>query len=42
MRSNPDYRAAATLIILPGCGLAAAASLVPFYHVAFGRRAPYS
>lgn len=35
MTSNPDYRAAAALIILLGCGLAAAASLVPFYHVAF-------
>lgn len=35
MMRNPDYRAAAALIILLGCGLAAAASLVPFYHVAF-------
>lgn len=35
MTSNPDYRPAAILIILLGCGLAAAASLVPFYHVAF-------
>lgn len=35
MTRNPDYRAAAALVILLGCGLAAAASLVPFYHVAF-------
>lgn len=35
MTANLDYRAAAYLIILLGCLFALAASIVPFYHVAY-------
>lgn len=35
MTANPDYHPAAYLIILLGCLLAAAASLVPFHQVGY-------
>ena len=35
MTANPDYRPAATLIVLLGCVAPGAASLVPFYTVGY-------